>query len=253
MKFKIEYITNTGLKRDHNEDSILLNETIICNENMQNSQLLTFENVESLICCVADGMGGHLKGEVASCFVLKKLKNIQDIQDEDSLIKFFYGIKKELNDFAMQNPEYFNMGSVLAGIHITQKDLYIFNVGDCRVYAINHGYLEQLTQDHSFVYNLYEEGSINYNEISKHPKRNIVTSAFIANNDYKIPQIYIKKLPLQNYQEFFICSDGIWELLDIEELEDYLKQPNKMNLIKDNVLKKGANDNFSGIFIKGLL
>ncbi len=251
MILEIEYITNTGLKRKHNEDSILINNIIICNTNMKTSKSITIQKNEALFC-VADGMGGHSKGEVASCFILKELqKQYKNINNEDSLKKIFLTIKNNLDNLTIQNSTYLNMGSVLAGIYLA-KDIYVFNIGDSRVYTINHGYLEQLTQDHSFVFNLYENGEIMYEEISKHPKKNIVTSAFIANNTKNISQIFIKNFPLIQYKEFFICSDGIWESLTIEEMEECLKQPNKMELIKNSVLKKGANDNFSGIYIKVL-
>jgi len=250
MNFNVEYITNTGLTREHNEDSILINNKVICNTNMNNPKSITIKN--ELLACVADGMGGHQKGEIASCFLLKKLSENINIKDEESLKTIFFMIKNKMDQLAQKNINYLNMGSVLAGVYINQKEVYVFNIGDSRVYTINHGYLEQLSHDHSFVFNLYENGTIPYEEISKHPKKNIVTSAFIANPNKNISEIFIKKFSIEKYKEFFICSDGIWELLSVEEIEQYLKQDNKMEIIKNSVLKNGANDNFSAVYIKGL-
>jgi serine/threonine protein phosphatase PrpC len=253
MNFKIDYITNMGLKRFHNEDAILINDILICNKSMNDSKSIILQNKKNLLCCVSDGMGGHQKGEVASCFILKELKeNTKNIKDENSFKEIFLKIKNKMDNLIKENSEYLNMGSVLAGIYITEPNTYIFNVGDSRVYAVNHGYLEQLSQDHSLVFNLYENGKITYEDMAKHPKKNIVTSAFIANPYKNISQIFIKKIPSYKYNQFFICSDGIWELLNIDKIEEYLKQNNPLKLIKENVLKNGAYDNFSAIYIKGL-
>jgi len=252
MIFQIDYITNTGLKRKHNEDSILINGTLICNQSMQLAKSETVQN-HKILCCVADGMGGYQKGEIASCFILKELnKSIHNIENEENLKTVFFEIKNKMNQLAKEHTEYLNMGSVVAGIFINNEDVYIFNIGDSRVYTLNHGYIQQLSKDHSFVFHLYENGVLSYDEISKHPKKNIVTSAFIANPNKTISEIFIKKISLKKHKEFFICSDGVWEMLSIEEIEKSLKQNNRMELIKEKVLKNGANDNFSAIYIKGL-
>ncbi len=251
MKLQIQYITNTGLARDHNEDSVLVDDNLVSSISMEKADEITLEK-DKVLCAVADGMGGHSKGEVASKFILAKLKNgIDDLIDRDILKKKLYSIKEDLDIFAEKNPTYLNMGTVIAGVLIVDEKLIVFNVGDCRVYENNFGYSSQLTKDHSFVYSLYESGEIDYDEIKNHPKKNVVTSAFIANKNQKLVDIFIKEvdLPLQS-KEWLLCSDGIWESVGITDIDKCFESDSVMECLKTKAMESGANDNFSGIYIK---
>ena len=252
MKFEIEYITNTGLTRDQNEDSLLIDDLLMSSNSMNAVEYLTIEK-EKILCVVADGMGGHAKGEVASKFVLAKLKNnIDKLNDAESLEKVLLTINEDMIKFAEENEEYLNMGTVLAGVLIIDKKLIVFNVGDCRVYENNFGYSNQLTKDHTLVYSLYESGQITFNEILDHPKKNVVTSAFVANKAQSLNQIYIKGINMPSKGiELLICSDGLWESMPESEIEQCFQSETILECLMKKTLSSGANDNFSGIYIKG--
>ena len=239
MVLNITYFTNKG-NRQNNEDSLLINDLIISNEDMKEIETLSI-SLSTNLFAVADGMGGYEKGEVASNFILHQLK--KNIQNDIELT--LQHIKKELDNFSNKNPEFNEIGAVLAGIYFDDEIVTIFNVGDSRIYQLNFGFLDQLSKDHSFVYSLYENGAIEYDEIQNHPKKNIVTSAFMPNQKITI---YQKELLLNN-QEFFICSDGVWENFNLDELEEILNEKEFSTLIK-KIWEKGASDNFSFIHIK---
>ena len=153
MNIKVKYITNTGLKRPTNEDSILIDKMLISKVSMGYSEEREFLIEQQFLCAVADGMGGHGKGEIASKFVLENLKN-STIKSEN-LRNILLEIKNNLDLYSQDNIKYNNMGTVLAGVLIFSNEYVVFNVGDSRVYENNRGYLKQLSKDHSFVYSLY--------------------------------------------------------------------------------------------------
>ncbi len=250
MKIKIQYITNTGLVRNLNEDSILINDILVSQKNMQVSEEIEIEN-EKFLCVIADGMGGYSMGEVASKFVLSKFKKAIDvINDKKTLKAEITKIKKDLDNFVLDNSAYIGMGTVIAGVLIIDNKLIVFNIGDSRVYENNFGYCEQLTKDHSLVYSLYASGEIEYDDIQKHPKKNIVTSAMIADINQEITEIYIKEFDICNNKELLICSDGIWESMSIKEMEECFNSKNVVEHLKLKTIQFGANDNFSAIFLR---
>jgi len=251
MKFKISYFTNRGSMRELNEDSILVDDLLISSFDMEDHKDAILVK-DKILFVVADGMGGHAKGEVASKFVLTKLKQqMTSLKDVKTLREQLHCIKNDLDDFAQHNPEFLDMGTVLAGILIIGNKLIVFNIGDCRVYQNNFGYLEQLNEDHSLVYALYKSGDIEYNQMKDHPKKNIVLSALIANKLERLDSIFVKEIEaLSNDKEFLICSDGLWESMTIEEMEDCMKSDNLMECLKLKTFANGAKDNFSIINIR---
>lgn len=249
MNIKVKYITNTGLKRPVNEDAILIDKTLIFKTSMEYSKDNDFIIEQQFLCAVADGMGGHGKGEIASSFVLKNLKN--SVIQSENLRSILMEIKNNLDLYSQDNTKYNNMGTVLAGVLISSNEYVVFNVGDSRVYENNGGYTKQLSRDHSVVYSLYEAGEISYEDIKNHAQKNIVCSAFVSNKKSRLEQIFIKKFDMTSFpKEFIICSDGVWEAVELCDFDKCFKQDNPVEFLKDIVLENGAEDNFSLIYIK---
>ena len=197
-------------------------------------------------------MGGHGNGEIASELILNCLKkNIGKINDIESLKEVLFVAKNDLDLFTINNFKFLNIGTVLAGILFKNNEFLVFNVGDSRVYENNRGYLKQLSKDHSFVYSLYESGNISYEDIKNHSQKHIVTSAFIGNMKMKLDEIFIRKYSIKEFpKEFFICSDGVWEATEINDLDKIFTEVNPIQFLMQQVLNNGAADNFSAIFIK---
>lgn len=251
MLIDISYFTNRGLRRELNEDSILIDELLVSSCDMKNHEDIILEKDKALFV-VADGMGGLAKGEIASKFVLTKLKKqMPKLKDVETLREQLYSIKSDLDDFAQHNPEFLDMGTVLAGVLIIGSKSIVFNIGDCRVYQNNFGYLEQLSEDHSLVYSLYKSGNLEYDQIKDHPKKNIVLSALIANDQQKLDSIFIKEIELiSENKEFLICSDGLWESMTINEMEECMRSDGLMECLKLKTFSNRAKDNFSFINIR---
>ena len=249
MRYKISFITNQGKVRKLNEDSLLIDEKIISNISLDKVYFVEMEKEKALFV-VADGMGGHNKGEIASRFILKRLRDKKEsINNKEELIKALKEIKKEL-DIIGTKEAFYNMGSVVSGVFFINNRALIFNIGDCRVYENTFGFANLLTTDHSMVYNLYKQGAIEFEEIKNHPKKNIVTSALIANSAQPLKEIYIKEKEIDKFGEFLICSDGVWESLETSEIEECFKEDEVVECLFKKVMAKEASDNLSMIYIK---
>lgn len=203
------YFTNKGKLRNNNEDGLLLNDKIICETDM--TQVICDNSQEKeLIFCVADGIGGHEKGEVATRIVLETLSELKPI-DKDSLISAINTSRDRLESYIKENQSAFGLGCVLAGIILIDKSALIFNIGDCRVYKIFEDKLIKLSRDHSIVENLVLEGLITREQAKNNPQRNIITSAIIGDGYKTDVNIYTKEIDVYEGDKFLICSDGLWE------------------------------------------
>ena len=134
---------------------------------------------------VADGMGGHLAGEVASEIAVTRLDQaLPDgrLSSRDDLVEAINAANVEIYNASTHNPEQAGMGTTITAIAVVDDPLdgevlAVANVGDSRGYVVRHGRLRQVTIDHSFVEELVAEGAITRDEARHHPRRNIVTRA----------------------------------------------------------------------------
>lgn len=241
MKFTSYSLSHKGLRREINEDSFLINE--------QNNIFL-----------VADGMGGHKKGEVASKIVVEtvneticnhRLLNITNEKHLPNIIQeAVINCSKKINDYCLNNKIESNMGSTLVGFykHKDIKKLSHFHLGDSRAYKIRNTEIIQLTKDHS----LYEEKkaeNLKKEELEKINKHQL-TKAIGNFNTHKIDLSYTS---LEDGDIFILCSDGITNFISDEYiLRLILKHPldKVAEYIKDVVFNNGARDNLSLIIIQ---
>ena len=139
------YFTNTGKSRENNEDSLLIDDFIVSNVSMVKSVKKEFKDNHHIFC-VADGIGGHKKGEVASFEILSfLLQNIWTNGNLSNLPDLITHAKFHLNEIVSKNPDLFNFGATIAGIGIVDTNLIIFNSGDSRVYRLNEIFFERIT------------------------------------------------------------------------------------------------------------
>lgn len=172
----VYYKSHSGYVRTNNEDYYI----VYRNDN------------NSGIFIIADGMGGHVSGEVASylastClfnYLITKLECNKNI--EGLLYDSFIWTNEFLNNFIEKNIEYSSMGTTLLCAVIINDDIYIANVGDSRAYFYNGNQLYQVTEDHSLVYQMYKNGDISKEQIEIHPQKNIITQAIGLTKDLKV-------------------------------------------------------------------
>lgn len=201
------FVTDTGRKRKSNEDSVLSNDWLG-------------------LYLVADGMGGHSCGDVASQTVLEVMRAKVEmdqkkglLEDERNALKCFTGAIQLANqavwELSAKMTKCRSMGTTLVGTLICNDILHIANVGDSRIYRIRGNAIEQITRDHSLVEDEIELGVLTREEARTSPKRNIITRAMGLNKEVKIDT------QLQNIADkdfLLICSDGLTGMMEDSDI-----------------------------------
>ena len=230
-------MTDTGRVRDHNEDSVL----IVRNQN--NDYLLA----------VADGMGGHRAGEVASSIAISYLgKHFQESfinLTKDQAIDWLQNSATTINelifDYADNHPESKGMGSTLVVAVSTDNYVLFGNIGDSSGFALKNGELHKVTYDHTLVNLLVTAGELTKEEAKDHPKRNVLMKALGANKNIDMdifdcdPQI----------EGILLCSDGLTNMLEVEQIQRVLLSDltieDKLTKLINKANNRGGPDNIS--------
>lgn len=249
---RCSYFTNTGSFREENEDSLLISDKIVSNISMNSQNSIIF-NDGNTIFCVADGMGGAAGGEIAGNTILNCIrKKWTKFQTPDELKGLLYESKSKLNHIIEKKPELSGLGAAIAGIIFKNNQILAFNSGDCRVYRLNGCYFQKVTHDHSIVQILFDTGSINEDEMRSHKQKHIVTSAIIGDGTSENPDVNTYVLDLRKQDTFFICSDGLWETVPLDIIEELYQQEGFEGFsikILEKCLEFGSKDNVSFIAI----
>ncbi len=185
--------TSVGRVRDHNEDNYLAGRTIFA---------------------VADGMGGHAAGEVASEAALGPLRLIDgdSFRDPQAATEALAQAVSQANDVvldqAAENPELRGMGTTLTTVMVRGSRLHLAHVGDSRAYLLRAGMLELLTEDHTLVAQLVKEGRLTEEQAATHPQRSVITRAIGVEAGVKVDTM-LDPLELQPGDQVLLCSDGL--------------------------------------------
>ncbi len=249
---KIIYFTNRGT-RDRNEDSLLINEEVITEINMEEPVEVFLRASKPLCFAVADGIGGRLGGEIASREILKTLNQYKEFfikSDYKFLLnKFILTLQK----FFLENPDLKEMGTTLSCLCLNKNKYSVFHIGDTRIYSWNQKDLDLLTIDHTYVQDLFEKGFIKFQEMSQHPLRGYLKYAITADLDIQKIEYQESTYPYHN-QNFFLCSDGVWENISYKKLKQILLKDEtlkeKAKKIIEICSKKIIRDNFSFILVE---
>ncbi|NPA33247.1 MAG: serine/threonine-protein phosphatase [Aquificae bacterium] len=214
MRLKVAYVTNAGKWRPRNEDALLVDGKVIAGVSMS-APVEEELSAEAVPLAVADGLGGHACGHIASALALEALIGARP-RSEEEVVSAVLRAKERLDAYVEEHGECYGMGTALAGVFMG-SNAFVFNVGDCRVYRFRGGELELLTQDHTYVFELFLEGRISYEELRKHPERNVLTSALIGGYP-EVPDVFVRKITPEGGDFYLICSDGLWEALSLGEM-----------------------------------
>ena len=231
------YISDTGKVRTHNEDSVMIV------KNLSGEYLLV----------VADGMGGHKAGEVASSIVVNGLtdsfKNLESIGEKQDAVSWIRENVNELNDAIFKYTEEFTeskgMGTTLVMSIVTNDYILFANVGDSSGFVIKKGVLYKVTKDHTLVNLLVETGELTKEEAINHPRKNVLMRALGANNPIDVDIFDVDK----DCDGVFLASDGLTNMLTKEQIEKVLTseltlEEKIVKLIKKSNLR-GGTDNIS--------
>ena len=234
------YLTDPGKVRDHNEDSVVIVEANGC-------QLMA----------IADGMGGHRAGEVASSIAINYLakhfkETFFDLSKVDA-VKWIRAAYEEINGLIFQheknNPESKGMGTTLVMAILTENYLLFGNVGDSSGFVMKDKVLHKVTYDHTLVNLLVSAGELTKEEATNHPKKNVLMKALGASAKVDV-DIFDCNMDIS---EILLSSDGLTNLLDKDQI-------NKVLLTKDSVEEKvrklinkannrGGTDNISVAYL----
>ena len=235
------YLTDTGKVRDHNEDSVII---VRNNEN-------------SYLMAVADGMGGHSCGEVASSLVIKYLgHHFQEgfyNMDKDSAVNFVNDSVNEVNSmifkYQQEHPESRGMGTTLVMAILTKDYLLMANIGDSSGFIIKDNKLHKITYDHTLVNLLVSAGELSEEAAKNHPRKNVLMKALGANDPIEA-DIYDCDM---NVDGIFLCSDGVTNMLEVPQIEKVLESELE---IEEKVVKlvhkcnnRGGLDNISMAYL----
>lgn len=193
---------------------------------------------------VADGMGGHKAGDVASKLAVQTITKLNRASrgqaDKEKLIEaFFSKANKAVNERAKRISHEQGMGTTMTLMLIDQEKAYIGHIGDSRAYLFRNGKLKQLTNDHSLVADMVQEGKITEEEAREHPYRNVITKALGSEEKIK-PDIF--SVNLKDGDRLLLCSDGLTSMVDDATLHEVLSSSETLKAAGNTLIKK-ANDN----------
>ena len=220
-----------GLVRQGNEDSGFVSQQLIA---------------------VADGMGGHAAGEVASRIAVEVLQSLvptlvsTDIDEdsvEDLLMHSLHSIDSEISIVTDEEIEKRGMGTTLTALLIRGNYISLLHVGDSRCYRLRGNTLEQLSNDHTVIQELLDQGAISAAEAAEHPQRSMLTQALRGDGDVTpVLQMY----EVKKGDRYLLCSDGLSGVLTDKEIKIGLKKTDKDEAVKflvDATYVNGAPDN----------
>jgi protein phosphatase len=203
---------------------------------------------------VADGMGGHEAGEVASAEALAALSGLAEVEQvEPALVEAFLEIAQQ-RVRAIETDSGNAPGTTLTGVLVDEREdvpYWLFvNVGDSRTYMLTNGELAQVSVDHSEVQELVDAGTITMDEARRHPRRNVITRALGAQDGVRADFRYI---PVALHDRVLICSDGLTgELTDEQITAILLREPHPERAaghLVDAAIQAGGRDNITVIVV----
>lgn len=236
------YMTDTGKVRDHNEDSVVIT------ENMNGEVLLT----------VADGMGGHNAGEVASSIAItnigKRFRSLSSIGNKEDAINWLKETVNETNiliyNHTIDHPESTGMGTTLVLALLTQDFLLFGNIGDSSGFVLKNKKIHKITNDHTLVNMLVKSGELTEEEAKEHPRKNVLMKA-LGNEKAVDMDIFEVETDVDG---ILLCSDGLTNMLDFDQIEKVL---NEDLTLEEKVIKliykcnnRGGTDNISVAYLE---
>lgn len=240
LYYQVHSLSETGPSRTSNEDNLI--------------SFFPVADQSVVFAMVADGMGGHNAGEVASGIACQTAKQfIQSGYTKTKTNKLpgecVQAMQTAIRNAATSNQSYEGMGTTATMLLIEKQYLHIAHVGDSRLYHLRQDGLKQLTVDHTLVNHMLAERKITSTEATDHSMKHVLVQALGIDMEI-IPQC--DQHVIQPGDRLFICSDGIYDVLQPEELESLLKISSPafvMECIKAICMQRKASDNFSAIFV----
>ena len=239
---KYYYITDPGKVRDHNEDSVVITEN----------------DTKEIMLAVADGMGGHLAGEVASSIAIshigKRFKEISSVGNKEDAFNWLREIFSEVNaqiyKYTEEHPESKGMGTTLVVSILTDEFLLFGNIGDSSGYVIRGGKLHKITVDHTLVNLLVKSGDLTEEEAKEHPRKNVLMKALGAVTTVEMDIFDVET----DIDGILLCSDGLTNMLEEDQimkvLQENLSIEERLQKLIFKCNNRGGTDNISIAYLE---
>lgn len=206
------------------------------------------------IYIIADGMGGHNAGEIASKLAVENtisfINSLAELDDlEGGIRAAVCDSNQKIYELSKSRDDFKGMGTTLTACLIKGSEMVIAHVGDSRCYIIKDKAISQVTKDHSLVQQLLDEGSITESEADNHPNRNIITRALGTSSTVEVDII---SMDIKGIEKVILCTDGLSNFVDEQELYDYVVKDDGCCAELIELSKaRGAKDNISVIVFEG--
>ncbi len=261
MRVRFAGLTDAGLLRETNEDNFFISDT-------------------EALCVVADGMGGHRSGEVASGIAIETISRYYEdslvtAEDEAAIRSKLLGwpfkrrrpehseerrlvqsvllANRNIFDHSIENDECRGMGTTVVGAFFLESGAYLIHVGDSRAYRMRNGVLAQLTMDHSLANEYIQMGILRPEEVEHFPYRNVITRA-CGLNDTVEPEVRFETL--QEGDIYLFCSDGLTDPVSDEGIRDLLSEVDDLDeacrALVDAANAGGGPDNITVVLAQTL-
>lgn len=245
IDYRAVALTDVGSVRDNNEDNLVF---------MRPFDYKT-RTSHGCLALVADGMGGYRYGELASKMATDIIsRHYFDAKHniETALRKSFEKANRAIYQQAAKDTRFKGMGTTCTGVVLLGDEIYLGHVGDSRAYLLKGDRVIQLSNDHTLVQHLLDTGQISQEESLSHPQRNVVTRAMGTSSKLQA-DVLKHKLRFEIGDRLLICSDGLYEYVQEEELKRILSGT-KLNLAAQSLIdlakQRGGHDNISVLIVE---
>ncbi|ABF93082.1 protein phosphatase 1 [Myxococcus xanthus DK 1622] len=250
MRIEVAGSTHVGMKRNHNEDNFLM-------------------LPEEFLFCVADGMGGHSSGEIASRIAVDELGEFYKLTSKDQDCTWPFKMDKTRNydenrlatgvklanarifEKACSESKYKGMGTTIVTVHFSQSAVYVGHVGDSRVYYFRGGALKQVTEDHSLLNDYLKAKKLSPEEIENFPHKNVIVRALGMKENV---QVDVSRVEPQEDDVFLLCSDGLSGMVTDAQMQEILQRTPELekacSQLIDMANAAGGNDNVTCVLAR---
>ncbi|AKQ68042.1 serine/threonine phosphatase PrpC [Myxococcus hansupus] len=250
MRIEVAGSTHVGMKRNHNEDNFLM-------------------LPEEFLFCVADGMGGHSSGEIASRIAVDELGEFYKLTAKDQDCTWPFKMDKARNydenrlatgiklanarifEKASSESKYKGMGTTIVSVHFGQNGVYVGHVGDSRVYYFRGGALKQVTEDHSLLNDYLKAKKLSPEEVENFPHKNVIVRALGMKENV---QVDVSRVEPQEDDVFLLCSDGLSGMVTDAQMQEILQRTPELekacSQLIDMANAAGGNDNVTCVLAR---
>ncbi len=250
MRIEVAGRSHVGMKRNHNEDAFLV---------LADEQLY----------CVADGMGGHASGEIASRIAVEELEDFYRRTAKDADLTWPFKMDRTRNyeenrlatgiklantriyETAGTDASYRGMGTTIVSLHFADEGVYVGHVGDSRAYCLRAGALRQMTEDHSLLNDYLKAKKLTAEEIDAFPHKNVIVRALGMKDTV---QVDVDRFEVSDGDVFLLCSDGLSGMVNDQALVSTVQASSDLEASCTQLIEManaaGGNDNITCILLR---